>query len=140
MKKQASSSLHLAHSRDAFSRLIFESEHSMGGGDNGRSVLFRLFQLLVVVLRLVTPACYLFLLCVWFFHINAANFLFGPTLYFVLLTWSIAEALFLPYYYLLFLNFSVRNKKLDHVAADTNERFLLVSFYLSLTVVRLFCN
>lgn len=131
MRTQISSSLHLAHSRDALSRLIFESEHSLGGGHQGRSLIFRLFQLLVVFLRLVTPASYLFLLAVWIFRVNSSNFVFGPITYFSLLTWTAAEALFLPYYYLLFVKFGLRNKKLDHVAVDTTERYRLVSEFCS---------
>jgi len=125
--KKVTSALHGANVRDAFSRLIFESEHSLGLGDEDRSITFRLCQLLVVLLRSVTPLSYLFVFSVWAFEIRARNFGSYFPLYYVLLVWMTAEVLFLPYYYYLFVTMSNRNKQLEHVAADTEDRFLLVS-------------
>lgn len=132
--KKVTSALHGANVRDAFSRLIFESEHCLGLGDEHRSLTFRLCQLLVVLLRLVTPFSYLYVFCIWAFGITARHFGSCFPLYYVLLVWMVAEVLFLPYYYYLFVTMSNRNKQLEHVAADTADRFLLVSFSDSITL------
>ena len=44
---RTTSSLLLSRSRGSFNRLVFESEHSIGGGSSDRSILFRLCQLVV---------------------------------------------------------------------------------------------
>lgn len=123
---KVTSSLHGAKVRDAFSRLIFESEHSLGFGDDGRSLTFRLCQLLVVMLRSVTPMSYLYVFSIWAFHIRAQHFGSYYPLYYVLLIWMSAEVLFLPYYYYLFVTFGNRNKLLEHVALSSADRYLLV--------------
>lgn len=60
--KRTTSSLLRAHSRGSFSRLIFESEWSNGGGHESRSLLFRLCQVSVMCFRVVTPLSYLYLI------------------------------------------------------------------------------
>ena len=44
---RTTSSRLLSRSRGSFNRLVFESEHSIGGGSSDRSILFRLCQLVV---------------------------------------------------------------------------------------------
>jgi len=53
--KRTTSSLLRAHSRGSLNRLIFESEHSNGGGGDDRSIPYRLCQLIVIIIRLITP-------------------------------------------------------------------------------------
>lgn len=124
--KKATSSLHGASVRDTFSRFIFESEHSLRLGGEGRSLTFRLCQLLVVSLRAVTPLSYLYVFSVWAFGFRAKHFGSYYPLFYVLLIWMSAEVLFLPYHYYLFVTFGDRNKSLEHVAFSSADRFLLV--------------
>ena len=124
--KQATSSLHGAKFKDTFSRFIFESEHSLGLGGEGRSLSFRLCQLLVVLLRAVTPFSYLYVFFIWTFRITASHFGSYYPLYYILLAWMSAEVVFLPYHYFLFVTFGNRNKSLEHVAFSSTDRFLLV--------------
>jgi len=123
--KQATSSLHGAKLKDTFSRFIFESEHSLGLGGEGRSLSFRLCQFLVVLLRAVTPLSYLYVFSIWTFGITASHFGSYYALYYILLTWMSAEVVFLPYHYFLFVTFGNRNKSLEHVAFSSTDRFLL---------------
>ena len=44
---RTTSSLLLSRTRGSFDRLVFESEHSNGGGSSDRSITFRLCQVLV---------------------------------------------------------------------------------------------
>ncbi|KAJ1440279.1 hypothetical protein B484DRAFT_152274 [Ochromonadaceae sp. CCMP2298] len=124
--KRVNSSLHRAHSRDSFSRLLFESESSNGGGDESRSIFFRLCQLGVLAFRLVTPFSYLYLSTLFALKLQPAQFFGGSAMYYFLLVWMLVEALFLPYYYYLFTQLSKRNGDLEHFASDKQSRFLLV--------------
>jgi hypothetical protein len=120
--KRDNFSLHRAHSRGDFSRLLFESETSNGGGDESRSFLFRLCQLGVLAFRLVTPFSYLYLSTLFALKLQPAQFFGGSAMYFFLLVWMLVEALFLPYYYYLFTQFSKRNGDLEHFASDKQVR------------------
>jgi len=143
--KQATSSLHGAKLKDTFSRFIFESEHSLGLGGEGRSLSFRLCQLLVVLLRAVTPLSYAYVFLIWMFSITASHFGSYYPLYYVLLIWMSAEVVFLPYQYFLFVTFGNRNKSLEHVALSSTDRFLLVSqtstphFIANISISTLLC-
>ena len=124
--KRTTSSLHRAHSKGSFNRLVFESEHSLGGGDNDRSLIFRFCQLIVVIIRAITPLSYLFLAYIYVFNISSKNFYIGELSYYVIVPWAIAEALFFPYYYYLFTKLSNMNHELEHFASDREKRFGLV--------------
>lgn len=124
--KRTTSSLHRAHSKGSFNRLVFESEHSLGGGDHDRSLIFRLCQLVVIVIRAITPLSYLFLAYIYVFNITSKNFYIGELSYYIILVWTIAEVLFFPYYYYLFTKLSHRNHELEHFASDREKRFGLV--------------
>ena len=128
MFKQTTSSLHNAHTKGSFSRLLFESEHSNGSGDSNRSITFRACQCLVVVMRLVTPFSYVFMFSVWALNISSQNLTgINKILYLMLYMWMLAEVIFLPYYYYLFTTLSSRNEELEHLATDRKGRFDLVS-------------
>jgi len=67
IKKQHSSSLFKAHERGSFTRLMFENEHCHGGGHPERSRSHRVIQFIVVLLRAITPACYIALLIMYMY-------------------------------------------------------------------------
>ena len=125
MKKSASSSLLRAHSRGSFSRLVFESETNNGGGHEDRSLLYRFFQLVVLLMRLVTPASYIFIITLTALQVPPTSF--GQNIPFGLLTiWMIAEALFFPYYYYLFTQLNKSKSELEHFALNKRTRMRLV--------------
>lgn len=68
------SSLQRAHTRSSFARLIFESEHSNGGGHHDRDLIFRLCQMFVLLFRLVTPFSYVFLLTLAYLWYHEMHF------------------------------------------------------------------
>lgn len=125
--KRTTSSLHRAHSRSSFNRLVFESEHCLGGGHDGRSILFRFFQLMVVIFRSITPFSYLYLAWIVCNNIGYERYMGGAFTYNALLIWMLAEALFFPYYYYLFTSLTnSRNEELEHSASDRQARLGLV--------------
>eukprot|EP01038_Epipyxis_sp_PR26KG_P009700 gene9700-13057_t len=121
------SSILRAHSRGSFERLVFESEHSLGGGSPDRSLVFRFAQLVVVLLRSITPLSYLYITYLILFQVTAEKMGLGLIVYYCLLLWSLAEAVFFLYYYNLFTKLSKRNPRLNHFASDTESRLKLVS-------------
>ena len=79
LPKRTTSSLMRAHSRGSFNQLVLESAENLGGGRHDRPILFRLLQVFIVVLRLVTPASYLYLMCLasWMFLYPLSEFNYG---------------------------------------------------------------
>lgn len=125
MKKTASSSLLRAHSRGSFSRLVFESETNNGGGHKDRSLSYRFCQLVVMLMRLVTPASYIFIITLTAMQVPPTSF--GGNIPFAILTiWMIVEALFFPYYYYLFRLLNKSKSELEHFASNKRTRMRLV--------------
>lgn len=127
--KRSSSSLFKAHSRGSFGRLLFESEHCNGGGSADRSLTFRLSQLLVLVLRIITPISYIYLLSLLFIFSpsQVSWFVGGKLIYNIITFWMVVEATFLPYYCYLFTHLDKkRNKDLPHFANTREARQELV--------------
>jgi hypothetical protein len=140
--KRTTSSLLRAHSRNSLNRLLFESEHCNGGGHDDRSLSFRLMQLVVMLLRLVTPLSYLYLIYLCF-YVNLHTIdnivydvfsqkyhLMGVLRILVFSTftlWMIIEALFFPYYCYMFnkLNHKI-NHDLSHYGSTPQSRQRLV--------------
>lgn len=123
--KRTTSSLNRAHSRSSFDRLLFESEHSNGGGHSDRGLLFRLCQLVVIALRLITPFSYVYLVIFFTYGIKADSVL--ANFFFLFLTaWMFAEAIFFPYYYHLFNKLNNMKPELDHFASTPSCRKRLV--------------
>jgi hypothetical protein len=115
-----------AHSKHSFSRLLFESKLSNGFGHYDRSITFRFFQLVVLIIRLVTPFSYVYLLALYSFNLGPKDLKVNSPTYYTFLLWMIAEALFFPYYYYLFTKMNILNDELDHYASDKESRFQLV--------------
>lgn len=124
--KRTKSSLIRSHSRDSFSRLVFESEHSNGGGHHNRSLVYRFCQFMVLLLRSITPLSYVFLIYIAIYKVTADKFSFGCVTYWLLLVWALIEALFFPYYYYLFMKLNNLNDKLLHFAVNKETRLKLV--------------
>jgi hypothetical protein len=59
---RTTSSLLLSRTRGSFDRLVFESEHSNGGGSSDRSITFRLCQVLVRTYLLI-DFMFMFYIC-----------------------------------------------------------------------------
>jgi len=131
--RTTTSSLLTAHSKGTLNRLVFESEHSNGGGNSDRSLLFRLCQVVVIVMRSVTPLSYIYLifLCSWLILFPEYDFnyqYFGGKIAFSLITiWMVLEALFFPYYYYIFKRCNLMNPNLEHFACDQATRVRLVT-------------
>ena len=125
MRKSPSDTLLRAHSRGSFSRLVFESETNNGGGHAERSIFFRLAQIVVLFLRLITPCSYIYLLCLIIFQLQPQQF-GGWTSYVILTGWMCLEALFFPYYYYLFTNLNKQGSNLQHFASNKKTRMRLV--------------
>jgi hypothetical protein len=127
MNKEVSS-LSQAHVRGSFARLVLESETCNGPnvGPSAHSILFRLIQILVLCIRLITPLSYVFILYLWYFPRPISYMNGGSLLYSLFTLWMLAEALFFPYYYYLFtyLNNNM-NDGLKHYATDRVSRMQL---------------
>jgi hypothetical protein len=115
-----------SHSTNLLTRLLFESEHSLGGGLEDRSLLFRAFQALVIVIRAVTPLSYLYVLSLYVFQWQPASFALGGRIGFrLILFWTLAEVLFFPYYCYLFFVMNKLNKDLPHFSSNKETRHRL---------------
>ena len=107
---------------------MFESEHSNGAGPASRSLLFRGSQLLVLVVRLITPIAYLyvFLFLMYCFHpalFGAYGAIFG---YWLFTAWMLIETLFFPYYLYIFTHLDYKNADLNHFGSTSDKRRKLV--------------
>lgn len=146
------SALLRAHSRGSFARLLLESEQCNGliHPSTNKSLLYRLLQIGVFVSRLITPMSYVFFALVCLHHylhidelrvlqflgfpsldteksfFSLRNLSFNKPVYFVFVVWMAVEALFLPYYYLLFRQVLGANRDLQHYCKNQSERMLLV--------------
>lgn len=122
-KRALSDSLLRSHSRGSFERLLFEAEDCNGPvSSHEHPVLYRLVQAFVFISRLVTPFSYVYLLWSWLLPGDPAAFPGGSAVYWVLLGWMAAEALFFPYYYYLFTQMNALNEELAHFASDPPSR------------------
>ena len=86
----------------------------------------------IIILRLITPASYIYLVAVasWVCMYPTEDFnygLFGNELLFALLSlFCVSEALFFPYYYFLFTRINSSRHALEHSASDPDSRRRLV--------------
>jgi pimeloyl-ACP methyl ester carboxylesterase len=124
---RSNSSLLRAHSRSSFSRLVMESEASMGTYAN--SLPFFMCQMVVITFRLVTPLSYVGVLACFFDYLTP-DMLIGPLdgrlVYWLILTLMITETLFFPYYLYLFTHVSNRNEDMQHYMRCASSRMKLV--------------
>ena len=131
MKRSSSSSkLIKAHSTGSFSRFVFESEANNGGGHHDRSILFRICQVVVVVMRLVTPISYVYLIGLLTNIIKPIQYTttnkYTYILFLIFTLWMISEAIFFPYYYYLFSLLNHNRPSLQHLASNKKSRMRLV--------------
>ena len=125
--KRTHSSLMRAHSRGSFSRLVFESEHSNGGGEPDRSLLFRSVQLFVIIFRLITPFSYVYLASLIYYLAKAGNYALITNIPMVLFTlWMAMEALFFPYYYMLFTHLNSQKHELEVCRRCKKSNYLFI--------------
>lgn len=122
MGERNRSALVRSHSGNFLNRLLFESEHALGGGQENRSVLFRLFQALVIVIRVITPLSFLYVISLYMFRIGPKNFVLGKYMYRIILFWALSEVVFFPYYCYLFYNMNSHNKELSHFSSNKQSR------------------
>jgi hypothetical protein len=88
--------------------------------------VFRLCQVLVLVIRVITPFSYLYLLllCIYGFKMPYL----GTSIYATLLTtWMCVEALFFPYYYYIFNQLNYKSAHLNHYGSTSEKRRKLVA-------------
>ena len=82
------------------------------------------FLLQVLLLRLITPLSYLFLITVYILYVlygvTAPTDIKSKLLYYVIGLWATAEAVFFPYYYYLFVKISNTEAKGSHFAQGIN--------------------
>ena len=125
----ARSMLIRSQSQSSFTRLVFEAEHATAFGIKDRSVFFRCCQCFVIVIRMVTPFSYFFLLVLWCYDLWPRKMTQGPfsaIFYITLVIWMVIEALFFPYYYYLFSKMSENmNENLKHLASEPESRMRL---------------
>ena len=122
--KRTTSSLLRASSRDSLSRLLFESEHSNGGGGDDRSLFFRFCQLVVLIIRSITPLSYAYVVYILIFP-NSIPIQRNLT-YQLFTLWMVIEVLFFPYYCYKFTKILNRNDHLQHLGTSKETRLKLM--------------
>ena len=125
MSNNHSSSLLKARSSRSFERLLFGSETSNGGGSDQRSIAFLFCQLIVLVLRAITPFSYIYLLAISFFKVQPEH-LGGKVIYTILTMYMLTEALFFPYYLYLYSKMNKKKHDMNHLAVNKKARMRLV--------------
>jgi len=123
------SSDHLKHarSRGSFNRLLFESQPSMGSDLHKRPPTFVFMQLIVILIRMITPLSYFYLLflCI---DVGSVRKLFPNEFFFYLFSvWMSVEIVFFPYYYHLFNCLNSSKSPLRHYASTRETRMTLIA-------------
>ena len=128
MTRSHRSSDHLsrANSRGSLDRLLFESSPSNGANLHKRPFTYLFMQLIVLIIRLITPVSYFYLFLMWWLH-PIDRYFGNQYLFYTFTTWMLVEVVFFPYYFHLFNVLNVSRSPLRHYASTPECRTRLLT-------------